>query len=98
MEDLLVARSLLIQDNTENRRCTLWNVDPLLGNDRETNETTAFARQRPVSNSGSIVGVVFSTWSAPRLYHATDRIKFSWCSRVQWSEFSPCELLAEARG
>jgi hypothetical protein len=25
----------------------LWHIDPLLGNDRETNETTSVARQRP---------------------------------------------------
>jgi hypothetical protein len=34
-----------------------WHIDPLLGNDRETNnETTAVARQRPARNNGSTVG------------------------------------------
>jgi hypothetical protein len=35
----------------------LWHIDPLLGNDRETNnEITAVARQPPVCNIGSTVG------------------------------------------
>jgi hypothetical protein len=35
----------------------LWHIDPLLGNDSETNnETTAFARLRPAHNNGSTVG------------------------------------------
>jgi hypothetical protein len=35
----------------------LWHIDPLLGNDHETNnETTAVARQRPERNNGNIVG------------------------------------------
>jgi hypothetical protein len=34
--------------------------EPLLGNDRETNETTAVARQRPAHNNGSTVGSYFS--------------------------------------
>jgi hypothetical protein len=37
-------------------RKILWHIDPLLGNDRETNnETTAVARQRPTRNNGSTV-------------------------------------------
>jgi hypothetical protein len=35
---------------------TLWHIDLLLGNNRETNETTAVARQRPARNNGSTVG------------------------------------------
>jgi hypothetical protein len=41
------------------RSCTslvLWHIDPLLGNDRETNETAAVAGQRPARNSESTVG------------------------------------------
>jgi hypothetical protein len=34
----------------------LWRILPLLGNDRETNETTAVARQRPARNNGNTVG------------------------------------------
>jgi hypothetical protein len=35
----------------------MWHVDPLIGNDRETNnETTAVARQRAARNIGSTVG------------------------------------------
>jgi hypothetical protein len=34
----------------------LWRINPLLGNDSETNETTAVARQRASRNSGSTVG------------------------------------------
>jgi hypothetical protein len=35
----------------------LWHIDPLLGNDHETNkETMAVARQRPTHSNGSTVG------------------------------------------
>jgi hypothetical protein len=35
----------------------LWHIEPVLGNDGETNnETTAVARQRPARNNGSTVG------------------------------------------
>jgi hypothetical protein len=34
----------------------MLHTDPLLGNDRETNKTTAVARQRPARNNGSTVG------------------------------------------
>jgi hypothetical protein len=34
----------------------LWHIDPFLGNDRETNEITAVASQRPKRNNGSTVG------------------------------------------
>jgi hypothetical protein len=36
---------------------TTWRIDPLIGNDRETNnETTAVAWQRPARNNGSNFG------------------------------------------
>jgi hypothetical protein len=56
-------------------RYILWNIDPFLGKDRETNnEKTAVARQRSAQNNGSTVGsgvfyVVRSGW--------TDRVQFS---------------------
>jgi hypothetical protein len=35
----------------------MWHIDPLLGNNRETNnETTAVARQETARNNGSTVG------------------------------------------
>jgi hypothetical protein len=34
----------------------LWHIDPMLSNDRETNNTTAAARQRPAHNNGNTVG------------------------------------------
>jgi hypothetical protein len=34
----------------------LWHIDPMLGNDHETDETTAVARQRTASNSGNTIG------------------------------------------
>jgi hypothetical protein len=35
----------------------LWHIDPLLDNDRETNnETRAVATHRPARNNGSTVG------------------------------------------
>jgi hypothetical protein len=71
----------------------LWPVDSLLGNDRETNnDTTAIVRQQlrkyvtvlePLLDSGLRATMaipleeVFSTWSAPRLCHLTDRVRFS---------------------
>jgi hypothetical protein len=76
---------------------TLWHTDPLLGNDRETNETTAIARQQlhkygkvlePLLRSGPratmevLLEALFSMWVAPRLYHSTDLVHFS---AMQWS-------------
>jgi hypothetical protein len=71
----------------------LWLIDPLLGNDRETNnETTAIAGQQlrkyttvlqPLLGSGQhtiievLLETVFSMWSALRLYYSTDRVQFS---------------------
>jgi hypothetical protein len=47
---------------------------PLLGNDRETNETTTVARQRPARNNGSTVGSrVFYVVRS----EATDRVQFT---------------------
>jgi hypothetical protein len=88
---------------------TVWRVDPLLSNDRET------IKQRPVNSNR---GMVFSAWSAPMAAHATIdsatgepcflcvlwRDLISWTVVVEWSEavgewvtgllcFSPCELL-----
>jgi hypothetical protein len=65
----------------------LWHIDPLLGNDCETNETTAITRQQlrkyvkvlepllgniPRSTMGVLLEAVFSMWSAPGLYHSID--------------------------
>jgi hypothetical protein len=74
----------------------MWHIDPLLCNDRETNnETTAIAIQelrryatvlQPLLCSGSpatmevLLEAVFSMWSASEIYHSTDRV-----SAVQWS-------------
>jgi hypothetical protein len=69
----------------------LWHIDPLVGNDRETNnETTAIAMQQlrkyatvleTLQDSGpratSEVGSGVFYGSAPRLYHSTDRGEFS---------------------
>jgi hypothetical protein len=63
----------------------LWHIDPLLGNDGETNETTAgaslihnsieaVAKQRPARNNDSIVGSGVSYGSASGLHHSTDRV------------------------
>jgi hypothetical protein len=42
------------------------------------NETTAVAKQRPARNNRSTVeNGIFYIWSAPRLYHATDRVQFN---------------------
>jgi hypothetical protein len=65
----------------------LWHIDPLLGNDRETNK-----RKRLLYGSGPrpttevMLEAVFSMWSAPRLYHATDRDQFSYYMAVEWRE------------
>jgi hypothetical protein len=49
-----------ISDKTVGRNknyIVLWHIDPLLGNDSETNnETTVVAGQRPARNSGRTVG------------------------------------------
>jgi hypothetical protein len=71
----------------------LLNIEPLLGNDRETiNETTAIFMQQlrkyatvlePLLDSGQhatvevLLEAVFSMWSGPKLYHSTDRVQFS---------------------
>jgi hypothetical protein len=63
----------------------LWHIDPLIDNDRETNnETMTVAKQRPARNKGSTLGSVVSMWSAPRRYHATDRVQC--VSAVELSE------------
>jgi hypothetical protein len=66
-------------------------MEPLLGNDQETNNKTtaiprqqlrkhnstrAVARQRPARNSGSTVGSGDLYGSAQGLYHSTDRNEF----------------------
>jgi hypothetical protein len=68
----------------------LWHIDPLLGNDRETNETTATAMQQLCKyatvlelllGSGTratvevLLEAVFSMWSAPMLYQSTNRVE-----------------------
>jgi hypothetical protein len=70
----------------------LWHIDTLLGNDCETNETTAIARQQlrkyatglepllgssPRATMEVLLEAVFSTWSSPRLCHSIDRVQFS---------------------
>jgi hypothetical protein len=35
----------------------MWYIYPLLGNDRETNQKTAVARQETARNSGSTAGI-----------------------------------------
>jgi hypothetical protein len=67
----------------------LWNIDPLLGNDRKINsKTTAIAMQQlrkydtvleSLLGSGLqtlevLLEAVFSVYSTPRLYYSTDRI------------------------
>jgi hypothetical protein len=68
-------------------------MDPLLGNDRETNnETGAISLQQlhkyarileTLLDSGLcaamevLLEAVFSMWRAPRLYHSTDRVEFT---------------------
>jgi hypothetical protein len=85
VEDLLI-QSLVHerQDNLKvvplarmNFTLILWHIDPLLGNDRETNETTVVTRQRLKRNNGGMLQAVFSVWSALRLYHSADRFQFS---------------------
>jgi hypothetical protein len=68
----------------------MWHTDPLLDNNRKTNETTDIARQqllkhatvlepllgqRPACNNGSNVGSGVFYESATRLYHSTARVK-----------------------
>jgi hypothetical protein len=65
----------------------LWHIDPLLGNDRERNKTTAIAKQQPVRNNGSTVGTGVFYGSVQRLYHSTDRVELvqrSGVERVCW--------------
>jgi hypothetical protein len=66
----------------------LWHIDPMLGNDHETIETTTIALQqlrkyatvlKPLLCSGprakmeAPLEAVFPMWSALRLYHSTER-------------------------
>jgi hypothetical protein len=75
-----------------------WHVDSLLGNDRQSNESTAISRQqlckyatllKSLLGSGLhatkkvLLRVVFSMWSTPKLYHSTG---FSSVSSVEGSE------------
>jgi hypothetical protein len=54
----------------------MWHIDPLLGNDRETNnETRDVVKQRPALEV--LLEAVFPVWPAPRLCHAIDRVQFS---------------------
>jgi hypothetical protein len=71
----------------------MWHIEPLLGNDRETNnETTTIAVQQlrkyaavleplllrgPRAIMKLLLEAVFSMWSAPKLHHSTDRVQFS---------------------
>jgi hypothetical protein len=59
-------------------RESLWHVDPLLGNIRETNKkTTAVIRRRPVNRNR---GMVFYVRSSPIAAHATMNIEIDeWC-------------------
>jgi hypothetical protein len=71
----------------------LWHIDPLLGNDRETNNNTmTVARQRPARNNGGTVGSgVFCFLCGPLRDYMTLPTEFSsfnavQCSGVEWSE------------
>jgi hypothetical protein len=70
----------------------LWHADGLLGNDRETNVTTAIVRQQlrkyatlpelllgigPRAKKEVLLETVIFMWSATRLYHSNDRVEFS---------------------
>jgi hypothetical protein len=57
----------------------LWNVVPLLGNDRETNKTTDVTRQRPLNSNR---GTVFSVRSVPSCYKQ-DSSREDWRPRVE---------------
>jgi hypothetical protein len=86
--------------STSNLTNTLWHIDPLLGNDRETNiEKTAIGRQlifkyatvlEPLLGNGPhltmkvLLKAVFSMCSAPILYHSTDRVQCSAVELVGW--------------
>jgi hypothetical protein len=61
----------------------LWYLDPMLGNDRETMRQLLLLGSGPLATVEVLLEGVFSMWSAPRLYHATDRVQFIW---VEWSE------------
>jgi hypothetical protein len=77
----------------------LCYIDPLLDNDRETNnETSAIAMQQlrkyatglelllgsgPSATIEVLLEVVFYMFSPPRLYHSTDRVNLVKCSAVQ---------------
>jgi hypothetical protein len=86
----------------------LWHIEPLLGNDRKTNETTAAARQRPKCNNGSTVGSdIFyvihpEALSQPTGFSSVSAVQCSAVEQARWlvSEwvrgplrFSPSELL-----
>jgi hypothetical protein len=57
---------------------TMWHIDPLLGNDCKTNETTAIARQ-PVCQ-WTCWKVVFSAWHVSMAVRATmAAVTKEWC-------------------
>jgi hypothetical protein len=72
-------------------RIIVWHTDPLLCNDRETNnDTTVIVRQQlckyatvlelllgsgPRSKMEVLLEAVFSMWSAPKLCHSTDLVE-----------------------
>jgi hypothetical protein len=55
----------------------LSHIDPLLGNDGETNmEVMAVPRERTARKSGGTVGSCVLYGSTPRLYDSTDQVQF----------------------
>jgi hypothetical protein len=78
----------------------LWHIDLLPGNDSKiNNETMAIARQLlrkyatvlesllgsdPRAPKEVLLEAVFSMWSAPRLYHATDRVLPFFFNPIKW--------------
>jgi hypothetical protein len=87
----------------------LWHIDPLLGNDRETNnETKVTARQQfrkyatvlelllrscLPAKMDVLLEAMFSMWFAPRLYHSTDQVEL--VSAVQLSTGKWSKLVGE---
>jgi hypothetical protein len=61
----------------------LWHIDPLLRNDRETDETTAVDRQRTASNNLNTVGI--GVFYVVRSEDITPQTEFSECSAVEYS-------------
>jgi hypothetical protein len=59
----------------------LWYIDPLLGNNRETNETTAVARQRSARNNGNTDG--------SGVFYIV-RSEAIWRDRPSWVQLHPC--------